>query len=325
MSELLEFLNTASDADLIKAGELSQALSKRVIEARPFSSLEDVLKVKGMTSEKLAALESATADKPVEEPASTEEIKPENEEPVKTAPVVKMTRGWVRVLRWVLILLVLAGAVYAILLYGVPFIYNTFLRPVENNTAQLSQVATQQASDTKRLEGEIATLQERVTELESRADAVDKSLAAHDKTLANLATIQTELKQSISDQNTQLIAQMSYQVDLLRAVNYLSRCRLYLSQSNFGLAREDALSARQLLSSLQASAPAGQAYAMNEAANRLDLALANLPAYPVVAVYDIDIAWQYLADGLSATAPTITAPTTAPTEITLTPEVTPTP
>jgi hypothetical protein len=82
-----------------------------------------------------------------------------------------------------------------------------------------------------------------VTELETRADAVDKSLAAHDETLANLAAIQTELKQSLADQNTQLTAQMSYQVDLLRVVNYLSRCRLYLSQSNFGLAREDALSA----------------------------------------------------------------------------------
>lgn len=239
--------------------------------------------------------------------------------------VVKKPRVWVIVLRWLLILLILAGAVYVVILYGVPFIYNTFLRPVENNTTQLSQVAARQASDTQRLEGEITTLQARITGLETRADAVDKALAAHDVTLTNLNTLQNELKQALSDQESHQAAALSYQVDLLRAVNYLSRSRLYLSESNFGLARADALSARNLLASLQASAPAEQAYALNEALNRLDLALANLPAYPVVAVYDIDIAWQYLADGLSETAPTLVAPSTAPTVATALPEATPTP
>lgn len=122
---------------------------------------------------------------------------------------------------------------------------------------------------------------------------------------------------------------MSYQIDLMRAIDYLSRSRLYLSQSNFGLAREDAFSARTLLSELLSSAPAEQTYALNETINRLDLALANLPAYPVVAVYDIDIAWQYLTDGLNAVAPTLNAPTAVPPEVTpiakLTPEGTPVP
>jgi hypothetical protein len=123
-------------------------------------------------------------------------------------------------------------------------------------------------------------------------------------------------------QDQTLNAELTYQVNLLRAVNYLSRCRLYLSQSNFGLAREDALSARNLLSQMQPAVPAGQAYALNEAINRLDIALSNLPAYPVVAVYDIDIAWQYLADGLNETAPTLAAPTVAPTEATSLPKAT---
>lgn len=310
MSEIVEFLNNATESDLQAKG-LSAALSKRLVEARPFASQEDVLKVKGLTAARLSELESELAPKadsePVAESAAVVEETPTAE--------VKKPRVWVRVLRWVLILLILGGAIYAAILYGVPFIYNTFLRPVENNAAQLSEVAAQQSADTKRLDAEIATLQARVTDLESRADAVDQALAAQNKTLTDLAAMQTELDQTLN-------AELSYQVQLLRAVNYLSRCRLYLSQSNFGLAREDALSARNLLSQMQPSAPAGQAYALNEAINRLDIALSNLPAYPVVAVYDIDIAWQYLADGLTETAPTLAAPTVAPTEATSLPEAT---
>ncbi len=317
MSELLAFLNNASESDLRSKG-LSAALSKQLIEARPFEAREDVLKVKGMSEEKLNKLETSIKE-PIETDPSVEEEEPAPKKEKKAA------RVWLVVLRWVLIVLVLGAAVYAAIVYGVPYIYNTFLRPVENNAAQLSQVAAQQSNDTQRLSDEIVTLQVRVATLEARADALDSAIAAHDETLANLAALQSKLEQALSDQGASLNAELTYQVDLLRVVNYLSRSRLYLSQSNFGLARADALSARELLSGLQGSAPAEQAYALNEALNRLDLALSNLPAYPAVAVYDIDIAWQYLADGLSETAPTLPAPSLAPTEVTLTPEVTPTP
>jgi hypothetical protein len=309
MSDLLEFLNSATESDLQSKG-LSATLSKRLVDARPYASTEDALKVKGLTAAKLGELESQFDAKPEVETQTETEVVAE-----VPAAEVKKPRVWVRVLRWVLVLLILAGAIYAAILYGVPFIYNTFLRPVENNTAQLSEVAALQKADSARLEEEIATLQARVTDLESRADAVDQALAAQSETLANLAAMQTELDQTLN-------AELTYQVNLLRAVNYLSRCRLYLSQSNFGLAREDALSARNLLSQMQPAVPAGQAYALNEAINRLDIALSNLPAYPVVAVYDIDIAWQYLADGLNETAPTLAAPTVAPTEATSLPKAT---
>lgn len=312
MSELLEFLNNATESDLQAKG-LNATLSKRLLEARPFASTEEVLKVKGLTAARLSELESELTPKTESEPPAEPAVV------VKESPAaeVKKPRVWVRVLRWLLIILILGGSVYVAVLYGVPYIYNTFLRPVENNAAQLSVVAAQQDADVTRLEAEIAALQARVADLETRADAVDQALAAQNETLTNLAALQTELDKTLN-------AELTYQVELLRAVNYLSRSRLYLSQSNFGLAREDALSARNLLSQVRATASADQAYAINEALNRLDMALSNLPAYPVVAVYDIDIAWQYLADGLTETAPTRTAPTVAPTEATALPETTPT-
>jgi hypothetical protein len=90
---------------------------------------------------------------------------------------------------------------------------------------------------------------------------------------------------------------------------------LYLAQSNFGLAREDVKSARDLLAALQnesENAARGQAIA------RLDLALGNLPAFPVVAAGDLEIAWQILMSGeapaAATPAPTVEAtPTVEPT------------
>jgi len=59
------------------------------------------------------------------------------------------------------------------------------------------------------------------------------------------------------------------------------------------------------------------------------LALSNLPLYPVVAVYDLDLAWQYLVDGLPNVPQTVLTPaisaTQPPAESTPEAVVTPTP
>jgi hypothetical protein len=67
------------------------------------------------------------------------------------------------------------------------------------------------------------------------------------------------------------------------------------------------------------------------AISRLDLALGNLPTYPVIAVYDIDIAWQLLVGGLPEAPELVVTPIiqeTLPADVTPTPDqptVTPTP
>jgi hypothetical protein len=101
----------------------------------------------------------------------------------------------------------------------------------------------------------------------------------------------------------------------------LGRARLYLAQSTFGLAREDVNSARELLVSLQAET---DDEALDQAIMRLDLALGNLPAFPVVAAGDLEIAWQILMSGEApvTTTPEPTAVNTPTAEPTL--EATPT-
>lgn len=311
MSEFLEFLNSADEETLLKIDGMPKALAKRLIAARPIESNEACLEIKGMSVKLFSTLQSGylehKEDK-IEEAVEALEAQDEVEEEKKQPKL------WVKILRWVLIILILAGAVYAAIIYGVPFIYNTFLKPVESNTAQLGSVAATQSSEIARLDA----LADRVATLETRANAVDESIAGLTASIDNLTTL-----------SSQLDTEVSYKLDEARALHYLSRARLYLSQSNNGLARADVLSARNLLSAISANTPADQVYAMNEVLNSLDLALSNLPAYPTVAVYHLDIAWQYLVDDLSATAPTVVPQAAAPTEVTATieapVEVTPAP
>ena len=310
MSSFLELLNTADVESLMKLKGINKPLADRILAARPFTSVEDCLKVEGLGEKLLAKLQNAYVEQVTQQTELEETVEKLVEK--DETPQRKPTPRWLRVLRGVLITLILLGGIYAAIIYGVPYIYEKFLRPVENN-----------AADLVRLNSEITTLQTRVSTLESRTDAVDQAIAAQNETLANLQTLQADLQQKMTNQNSQVNAELTYQINLMRSIEFLSRARLYLSQSNFGLAREDVLSARNLLSGLQSSAPASQAYAFNEALTRLDMALANLPAYPVVAVYDVDIAWQLLTEGLNAVAPTVIAPSAVPTEATLPPSLTP--
>ena len=87
---------------------------------------------------------------------------------------------------------------------------------------------------------------------------------------------------------------------------------------------------RDLLAELQAEAPDYQAKSIDPVLARLDLALGNLPEYPVIAVDDVDIAWNLLIVGLPESAAEAAAlavtPTPPPTpDATATPEQTPTP
>jgi hypothetical protein len=345
MMEFLEFLNTADTDALKKVPGMTAALAEGVLAARPFSTPQDCARVKGLTAKKLASLEKgyvkmSEEEKSAEEPALVDS--PEAAvEPVKEAeieepkPVRKGSAG--RVITWIVVILLLAAAVFAVIKWGIPYIKEKYIKPVEDNAATITDLASQQSAEVTRLNEEITALQERLTTLEGRADAVDLSLQAHDETLAQLQNMQDLLDEKLGTQKSDLLEELSTQITLTRGVDLLSRSRLYLSESNFGLAKIDLETSRGLLYSLLDVLPSDQVDAMKMVINRIDMALESLPAYPVVAVYDVDTAWQLLIDGLpnipaQAVTPVILPPTDEPTstptvELTIapTPELTATP
>jgi len=121
----------------------------------------------------------------------------------------------------------------------------------------------------------------------------------------------------IQANNLEMNSELARQIKLLRAMELLSRARLFLYQSNFGLAEQDIQAAREILAAVQPSAPLPLGSELSEIVERLDMCLSRLPDFPVPASDDLDIAWQILLQ----VTPRPAVPTETPTPTT-TPELT---
>jgi hypothetical protein len=219
--------------------------------------------------------------------------------------------------------LVILGALAAAVYFGLPIVYNQYILPVQNNTIrvngleisqqrineQLAAVQTQQAGA---VSGE-AQLTGQIADLGTRLGALEVEIANHTTSLTALDKMQSTLETD----NKQINSTLDRQIKLLKGMELLSRARLFLYQSNFGLAKQDIQSARAIFAAMQTSAPELESKDLAEVVNRLDLAIARLPEFPVVASDDLDIVWQLLLQGIPQ-IPTMTATFTVTPEPTVT-------
>lgn len=220
-----------------------------------------------------------------------------------------------------LVLLLILLAVLSMALYfAVPLFYDTFVRPVEQNSVEVRELQSRQ----EQAEQQLAALQAKLETLETVQNQQDGSLTELDQRLVHIETeiaARTEslealerLQSDLEEQNQEVSAELERQINLLKAMELLSRARLSLYQSNFGLARQDVQIARDLLATVQPDAAASLAEELNAVVLRLDMTLSNLPDFPVAASDDLDIAWQILLAGLpDATSAASTTPSPAST------------
>lgn len=272
-----------------------------------------------MPAEEITPMEAPAVQEPAVE---TRAIVPSVEPPAappppqSTGPSLGQRIGrLIRFLFTLILILLLLGGIGAGLYFGLPFVYEKYVLPVQQNTAQLAGLQTQQAQS----EQAIADLQSKLSAVETaqteqasslsdlgaRVSDLEKEIASHTQTLAAL----DEMQKQLAEQGETANAELNRQVDLLRAMELLSRARLFMYQSNFGLAKVDVQTARDILADVQPTAPEPLAAELKEVLLRLDLTLSNLPSFPVAASDDLDIAWQVLLGGLPPTEPT-PAPTT---------------
>jgi hypothetical protein len=228
------------------------------------------------------------------------------------------------ILRLVFLLIVLAALSLA-LYFALPLFYETFVRPVEQNTSQVRELqswreqADQQWIELQpRLEA-IETAQneydQSLTDLDQRVVDIESEITARTESLEALERLQAELEA----QSQEVSAELERQINLLKSMELLSRARLSLYQSNFGLARDDVRIARDLLVTVREDAPEELAEQLDAVVQRLDLTLSNLPNFPVAASDDLDIAWQILLAGLPDVTPTISATPTLVSTVSATP------
>lgn len=291
----------------------------------------------GERKEQESAIEPVMEEKSIEPVAEKVEEKKKDEAPRQTFG--QIARRFVLAFLRLIIIVAVIGGCGAMIYFGTPFLYDNFVRPVEQNASQMTDLNRRQGQ----LEFQVADLGARLATLEAGQKAQSDSLAEIASSLQTLevgqagqgdviseleAHIQT-LEGADAERNDSL-ADLAYQTNLLQAMELLSRARLFLYQSNFGLARLDVQAAYDVLTEMQATAPDSKQQDLTEAIFRLELALDSLPQFPVAASDDLDIAWQILLDGYPATpaATPTPLPTLAPAETATplpAPTVTPTP
>lgn len=313
MTKLLTFLNSAELEMLTKISGISRTIAGNIIAARPFDSEEDCLKVHGMGHALLErvrafteAQEDASANRALvqvtdDEQSSLDKPQPKEESEQEPHPsfgsrvgafFLSLFRGLVRLLALVIII----GAIAALVVYGAPAIRSYLIGPVEDNRAAVEKLR----GNMEAMETQIASLETQLAEANLRVEKIEAAIATHTATLAKLEEIQTALDKKVKDGDERLAFELKQEIATTRALELLSRARLYLAQSNFGLARADVQSARDLLAQIQIDAPKYKPALMKQLVPRLELALGNLPDFPVVAANDVEIAWQLLMSGQPA-------------------------
>lgn len=327
MEKLLRFLNSADPNLLTTIPGINRQLAEELVAARPFDSVESFLKVKGVNKKLLTRIESTLAANQLEEesnaitPVEEEAYIPAQSQPVKEMPAAEVKpsfgtragaalRSFVRALFKLILMLIVIGGIGAALYFGLPVLRDRYIVPVEQNSVRVNQ-----------LENEVADLKDQLVQVNNRIDSIDTSIEAHTASIEKLEEMQSLLEEQLKENNEKTLVKLNQEVMMTRALDTIARARLYLSQSNFGLAKEDVQSARDLLAELQ-SQTGDEALA--QAISRLDLTLNNLPEFPVVASGDLEIAWQILMTGkvaLTATpepSPAVTATVEPTLEVTVT-------
>ena len=155
-------------------------------------------------------------------------------------------------------------------------------------------------------------VEDRLLSMEEANEELVEAVSSQDEAISAVETQTTNLEESLTGINAEL-EELSAQVDTLnifleewvvstsdyestiqqfKALMLLSRVQLNISQSNYGLARQDIVSAYEIIQILAADAETGQEYA--GILERLDSALLNLPDTPIPANADIESAWNNL-------------------------------
>lgn len=162
-----------------------------------------------------------------------------------------------------------------------------------------------------KLTSSIADLDNLQTELDNLSTTY-KDLAKQ----VNQTGKEIEAMKSEATQEEPSLIGLQSEVDILKVMELLTRSRLYIFQSNFGLAERDVRAAREILVLTRTSTPDFKPETIQAVLTRLDLALANLPNAPNLANDDLEIAWLYLIGGLPLESIQTTIQSSEVTEVT---------
>jgi hypothetical protein len=209
---------------------------------------------------------------------------------------------WLGRLLRVAVFVALIVGVGAGVYYGWPIVNDRVIAPVRTNTSDVGVLRDRIAQ----LEAEVTALGATDVSVQADVAVLADRLAEHDRRLTALDQMDTTLASS----NEIAARTAAGQIRLLKGMELMSRARLFLYQSNFGLAEQDLEAARSLLADIAVGDVVDGEATASVALDRLDRAIDALPAFPVAASDELDIAWQALLGRVPAQGGGDTKPTT---------------
>ncbi|HEB65856.1 MAG TPA: hypothetical protein ENJ02_09985 [Chloroflexi bacterium] len=186
---------------------------------------------------------------------------------------------------------------------------NARIRSLKDNLDSLTQQQEASQADLKNLQTQLDGLSQTLNALEAQYAALQESINANQEEL-------TLLGDYLTSQEAPL-AVMYREVQLVKAMELLTRGRLSLELGDAGQARGEVEDARALLLDLRAFTFGEQTEALDAIIERLDLTLEDFDKAPSLVPNDLENVWQLLLAGL----PGNTLPPATSLQIVLTPSV----
>ncbi len=266
-------------------------------------------------------------------------------------------RFWRALLR-VLLVIAIGGMIGVLIFIGLMYAARQVIIPIRTSADRLMVVETSQSDVHAQWAGQAAQENERLAQLENQRSiqetelanlqenyaALDQAIQAQATSLSQIeglkigldsvslhaSYISTQVGGMILTQTAEYspVRSMSRDLAVLRAMELLSRSRLFMLQANYGIAAQDATAARDVLVGLRDQVPDYQRATVNQWINRIDLGLSSLPNSPVIAADDLEIAWRLMANGLPGAETSTPTPWATPTQVETsspTPWISPTP
>jgi hypothetical protein len=240
----------------------------------------------------------------------------------KVSPLTRVVRSVFRVVLVSVIGIALGVGFY----FGTRGLYRNYVEPmqaslrriamIEEALAQDKVLARKQAEQTgdrlAEIDGRLAEQSETLAILVVEIDSVQNELEDQDNRIDRLRTMVNRIETLSSDlratadqvegletalSEIELPAQrISKQLHMIQAMTLLCKAHLWLAEDNLGLAAEEIIAARDILTFIPESDSVEEDALMDQIIDRLSLALADVRTIPIVAADELEIAWKLMLE-----------------------------
>lgn len=237
-----------------------------------------------------------------------------------------------------LILAILLGLIIGAAFYVAgSYIYQQAVLPTQDNARDVANMQTQYTEEIKLLKEKNQQLENRISQLEinqtdqtnqldelqtlltqsqtdyetvlSEKEAFLEQFDLLDKTLTTLTKEQNQLamdfetfneQNQVADEDPQeFLKPLQLELKLLKTMQQINRSRLFILQSNYGIAKQEIELAMQFMGEMMPFATPEQQDNILLWQTRLELIGSYLPDQPALANEDMEILWQRMAEGFA--------------------------